>query len=165
MTGSEWRGQGGDGAVLSTFWTEGRPLVVKIHRISEGRVLAVLSVTERLLVGTEAPGFEATVTTEAPARAPPRSGLLFLAGYLAFRDVVRELPAASLRSSFVSSVTHELKTPLTSFQLLAENHRRSLVPRSAGKLRDAIFLYERIIAESPVCPPSDVPSRRLSPRS
>jgi len=40
--------------------------------------------------------------------------------YLAWRDVRRETEAVRLRSQFVSSVTHELKTPLTSIRMFAE---------------------------------------------
>jgi two-component system phosphate regulon sensor histidine kinase PhoR len=45
-------------------------------------------------------------------------------GYLAVRDVSRELRTAAVRSSFVAAVTHELKTPLASIRLLAETLRR-----------------------------------------
>jgi signal transduction histidine kinase len=43
--------------------------------------------------------------------------------YLAWRDVRREAEAVRLRSQFVSSVTHELKTPLTSIRMFAETLR------------------------------------------
>jgi signal transduction histidine kinase len=52
--------------------------------------------------------------------------ILILTGftaYLAWRDVKREAEAARLRSQFVSSVTHELKTPLTSIRMFAETLR------------------------------------------
>jgi signal transduction histidine kinase len=44
-------------------------------------------------------------------------------GYLLWRDVQRELRLARLRSDFVSSVSHELKTPLTSIRMFAETLR------------------------------------------
>jgi hypothetical protein len=47
-------------------------------------------------------------------------GLTFLAGYLMWRDTRREMRIADLRSQFVSSVSHELKTPLTSIRMFAE---------------------------------------------
>ena len=47
-------------------------------------------------------------------------GLTGIAGYLVYRDVRRELKIVELRSQFVSSVSHELKTPLTSIRLYAE---------------------------------------------
>jgi signal transduction histidine kinase len=49
--------------------------------------------------------------------------ILILTGftaYLAWRDVRRETEAVRLRTQFVSSVTHELKTPLTSIRMFAE---------------------------------------------
>lgn len=50
-------------------------------------------------------------------------GVTFFAGYLWWRDTRRELELAQLRSDFVASVSHELKTPLTSVQMLAETLR------------------------------------------
>jgi signal transduction histidine kinase len=47
-------------------------------------------------------------------------GLTAIGGYLVWRDVRRELRVAELRSQFVSSVSHELKTPLTSIRMFAE---------------------------------------------
>ncbi|MEO8658530.1 MAG: HAMP domain-containing sensor histidine kinase [Bryobacteraceae bacterium] len=41
-------------------------------------------------------------------------------GWLLWRDLRREVVVSKLRSQFVSSVSHELKTPLTSIRMLAE---------------------------------------------
>ena len=46
--------------------------------------------------------------------------ITFFGAFLVWRDVRRELRLADLRSQFVSSVSHELKTPLTSIRMLAE---------------------------------------------
>jgi len=45
---------------------------------------------------------------------------VFLAAYLLLRDVHREAETADMRSHFVASVSHELKTPLTSIRAHAE---------------------------------------------
>jgi anti-sigma regulatory factor (Ser/Thr protein kinase) len=47
-------------------------------------------------------------------------GMTFFAAYLFWRDVRRQINVARMRSQFVSSVSHELKTPLTAIQLFAE---------------------------------------------
>jgi signal transduction histidine kinase len=49
--------------------------------------------------------------------------LTLLAGYLLWRDVQRDVRLAELRSQFVSSVTHELKTPLTAIRMFTETLR------------------------------------------
>lgn len=73
--------------------------------------------------------------------------LTVFVGYLALRDASRELKTASLRSSFITGVTHELKTPLTSLRLLAETLRlkRARDPATADELLDAMVVEsERI---------------------
>jgi signal transduction histidine kinase len=47
-------------------------------------------------------------------------GFTLFGGYLLWRDVQREVGMARLRSQFVSGVSHELKTPLTSIRMFAE---------------------------------------------
>ena len=52
-------------------------------------------------------------------------------GYLLLHGVKREVRVAELRSDFVSSVSHELKTPLTAIRMFAEILSSELVPDRA----------------------------------
>jgi signal transduction histidine kinase len=47
-------------------------------------------------------------------------GIAWSGGYFFWQHVRRELRVAEMRSQFVSSVSHELKTPLTSIRMFAE---------------------------------------------
>ncbi len=59
--------------------------------------------------------------------------------YLLWRDVRRELATAEMRSHFVSSVSHELKTPLTAIRMFAETLRmRSTKPETQAEYLDTI---------------------------
>ncbi len=49
--------------------------------------------------------------------------LTLLAAYLLWRDVRRDVELAEMRSEFVSSVSHELKTPLTTVRMFTETMR------------------------------------------
>jgi len=64
--------------------------------------------------------------------------------YFLWRDVRRELNLAELRSQFVSSVTHELKTPLTAIRMFAET---LLMGRTADQRLQAEYL-QTIVNES-----------------
>jgi signal transduction histidine kinase len=69
--------------------------------------------------------------------------ILLLTGftaYLAWRDVRRETEAARLRSQFVASVTHELKTPLTSIRMFVETLRlgRQSSPEARQEYLDTV---------------------------
>jgi len=86
-----------------------------------------------VLLGASLPGLEAVF----PSRTDVEGGralqrwfyglalflvlsITFFGAVLVWRDVRRELRLAGLRSLFVSSVSHELKTPLTSIRMFAE---------------------------------------------
>lgn len=64
--------------------------------------------------------------------------------YLLWRDVRRELHLAEMRSQFVSSVSHELKTPLTAIRMFAETLR---MRRSTDEQTQAEYL-DTIVNES-----------------
>jgi len=64
-------------------------------------------------------------------------------GYLLLRDVRREMRLAALRSQFVSSVSHELKTPLTAIRMFAETLQ---LGRADASVRDEYL--DTIVNES-----------------
>jgi signal transduction histidine kinase len=61
--------------------------------------------------------------------------ILILGSYLSTHDVQRTLEVAKLKNDFVSTVSHELKTPLTSIRLLAERLLK-LRPEETAKQRE-----------------------------
>ena len=64
--------------------------------------------------------------------------------YLLLRDVRREVRMAEMRSQFVSSVSHELKTPLTAIRMFAETLR---LGRSKSQKAQEEYL-DTIVSES-----------------
>lgn len=67
-------------------------------------------------------------------------GITLFGAYLLWRDVRREVQIAEMRSQFVSSVSHELKTPLTAIRMFAETLRlgRSKNPKTQTEYLDTI---------------------------
>ena len=70
------------------------------------------------------------------------SALLF-GGFLAIRSTAKELELAKLKSEFVSTVSHEFRTPLTSIRYLAELLKRGRVNEDKRQI-----YYETITDES-----------------
>jgi signal transduction histidine kinase len=110
---------------------------------------------KELLLGIAASRLPADAPTLPLSPAHPRTGiyiaslcLVFLmvvsGAYLLWRDVRRDLEVADLRSQFVSSVSHELKTPLAAIRMFAETLR--LRPDARGYSRDEYL--DTIINES-----------------
>ncbi len=58
---------------------------------------------------------------------------MFLGVVLILRDIAREKHLARLRSDFISNVTHELKTPLTSIRMYAESLMMGRVKSASGQ--------------------------------
>lgn len=56
------------------------------------------------------------------------AGILFVGLILTVRSVSRELELAKLKSDFVSTISHEFRSPLTSIRQLAEMLQRGRVP-------------------------------------
>jgi signal transduction histidine kinase len=71
-------------------------------------------------------------------------GAALLAGYLLLRDVHREAETAAVRSHFVASVSHELKTPLTSIRA----HAETLLLGRAGSAETTSDYLKTIVSES-----------------
>ncbi len=66
--------------------------------------------------------------------------ILIIGSFLSTHDVQRQLEVAKLKSNFVSTVSHELKTPLTSIRLLAERLLK-LRPEEGAKQKE----YHKLI--------------------
>ena len=71
-------------------------------------------------------------------------GAVLLAGYSLLRDVQRESDTALMRSNFVASVSHELKTPLTSIRA----HAETLLMGRAGDADTTGDYLKTIVSES-----------------
>jgi len=84
--------------------------------------------------GDNFPGLKVAFAVEPAANATGKRWFYLLAlvvacsttvlgGYLLWRDLRRELRMAEMRTQFVSSVSHELKTPLTAIRMFADTLR------------------------------------------
>ena len=68
-------------------------------------------------------------------------GLTGSAGYFLMRDVQREVQTANMRSQFVASVSHELKTPLTAIRMFAETLALGPIEKRGGSV--GVFADDR----------------------
>jgi signal transduction histidine kinase len=71
-------------------------------------------------------------------------GATLLAAHLLLRDLHREAQTAEMRSHFVASVSHELKTPLTAIQAVTE----TLLLDRAGRGEETREYLKTILSES-----------------
>lgn len=104
------------------------------------------------LAGPSLPGLKIAYTPTASAASGGLSRSFYIAalvlvlmvtllgGLVLWHDMRRELRLAELRSQFVSSVSHELKTPLTAIRMFAETLRMGRVQDEAtrGEYLDTI---------------------------
>jgi signal transduction histidine kinase len=122
-----------------------------------GRPLLKVSPIGEVLATVEAEGFELTALLAKPEQlyAQQRQQTLWLSALLACafvgalaafwamqRAVMRERQLGALKSNFVASVSHELRAPVASMRLMAENLESDRVPEP--ERRDE---YHRLIAE------------------
>jgi len=129
-----------DGVAATVRTAEGKP--VAGPEPPEGTVL------EQARLGATLPFWHAAVFLEDPGRLERRiedarlvtygvmglsiAGMLAAAWFL-FRTVRREIRIAAMKSDFLSNVTHELKTPLTSIRMFVETLQEGRVKDDAER--------------------------------
>ena len=91
----------------------------------------------------ESSGSRESIRTELFAVVALTLTITLSASWFFWRDVQRDLRMADLRSQFVASVSHELKTPLTAIRMFAETLRLGRTPSN----RTAEYL-DTIVSES-----------------
>jgi signal transduction histidine kinase len=118
-------------------WLEHGPWMLGLAKAPESGKELLIGILHSAVAGQR----PASTTSEAPARTLiyiASLGLVFLiaasGAYLLWRDVRRDIEVAALRSQFVSSVSHELKTPIAAIRMFAETLR--MRPFSDGVPRD-----------------------------
>ena len=120
-----------DGLVIAVRAGE---ILKRLRTSSQPIRLASAADTNGKALGESFPGLRVVMPTPVEQKTILRETFLvfafllaltftLLAGYLLWRDVQRNLQLAEMRSQFVSSVTHELKTPLTAIRMFTETLR------------------------------------------
>jgi signal transduction histidine kinase len=71
-------------------------------------------------------------------------GMVLLGILILYRDIRREEELSSMKSEFISNVSHELKTPIAAIRMLADNLRQSRVSDEPRKME----YYQLISKES-----------------
>ena len=117
-------------ALLESLATEGGPLAAAARSVRlTGAGQAGTEDLGPMLPGLRAAFTDLAVIETSGPRLGPRlflfvlpavAGLTLFGAWLFWRDLRREVATAELRSQIVSSVSHELKTPLTSIRMFAE---------------------------------------------
>jgi signal transduction histidine kinase len=129
-------------------------VVVSSARAAPPGVKCVSRASEGDLVGEAFPGLRVEWTDkrflEMTSQSLPVSvwvagltlvlGIAMLGGYLLLRDVNRDIRMTEVRSQFIASVSHELKTPLTAIRMFAETLAlgRSRDERARGEYLETI---------------------------
>ncbi len=111
-------------STLKEHWSARHWAVVEFVTDGPGQLLGDsfpgLRVALELSGATESPGRETYLRQQGYIGLTLLAAAMMLIAWLLWRDLRREVQTADLRSQFVSSVSHELKTPLTAIRMFAE---------------------------------------------